>query len=281
MMLYRPLVEGDIPAGLGLCRAAGWNQTRDDWELFLTLGRRGGVVAVDEEGEVRGTAATIRYEDRFCWIGMVLVDPAHRGKGIGRKLLECSLELVADMETVKLDATPAGRNVYQKMGFVDEYGLSRMELRNVPRDRLQSSATPMAPENMFSVTDFDLNVFGANRSALLKAIIKRSSNYAFVFYRGDEIRAFCLGRVGHLFTHIGPVVAADLESAREVTSAALLNCGAMPVIIDALEHSPDWLSWLESLGFERQRPLTRMYRGVNRWPGIPANQFAILGPEFG
>lgn len=282
MLLYRPLVDGDIPAGLALCRAAGWNQTREDWELFLSLGRRAGVVAVDEDGEVRGTAATIRYEDHFCWIGMVLVDPSRRGEGIGRRLLEEALELVADVATVKLDATPAGRKIYVKLGFTDEYPISRMELGAIPFERLpESRARPLAQEDMFSVTDFDRDVFGANRSGLLKAIVKRTSDYSFVYYQGDEIRAYCLGRLGYRFTHIGPVVATDFESARHVVSAALRNCQGMPVIIDALHHATEWRAWLSELGFVEQRPLIRMYRGENRWPGLPQKQFAILGPEFG
>jgi hypothetical protein len=46
-------------------------------------------------------------------------------------------------------------------------------------------------------------------------------------------------------------------------------------------HSAEWLQWLAAIGFIEQRPFTRMYRGVNRFPGVPEKQFAILGPEFG
>ena len=29
------MTEEDIPAGMGLCRAAGWNQLEEDWRVFL------------------------------------------------------------------------------------------------------------------------------------------------------------------------------------------------------------------------------------------------------
>src|SRR5688500_8130194 len=102
MILYRPMVEGDVPAGLYLCRAAGWNQTADDWELFLKLSPDGCRVAVDDRGKVRGTVATVRYEDRFSWIGMVLVDPAMQRQGIGIQLLRESLQVLSEEETIKL-----------------------------------------------------------------------------------------------------------------------------------------------------------------------------------
>src|SRR5690606_6327999 len=112
MLLYRPMVSGDIPAGLSLCRAAGWNQTAEDWNLFLKLSPKGCCVAVDDEGQVRGTVTTVRYEDHFSWIGMVLVDPSHQRRGIGIQLLREALHVLGDEGTIKLDATPAGRTVY-------------------------------------------------------------------------------------------------------------------------------------------------------------------------
>ena len=132
------MVDGDVPAGLSLCRAAGWNQTVEDWELFLKLSPEGCRVAVDEGGQVMGTVTTVRYEDRFSWIGMVLVDPMRQRQGIGIQLLRESLQVLCEDDTVKLDATPAGRHIYLQLDFTDEYFLSRMEIPRVPDDLPES-----------------------------------------------------------------------------------------------------------------------------------------------
>src|SRR5262249_51819494 len=66
---FRDVTPADIAAGLELCRAARWNQTERDWELFLQLSPEGCRVAVMDE-RVVGTVATAPYEDRFAWIGM-------------------------------------------------------------------------------------------------------------------------------------------------------------------------------------------------------------------
>ncbi|HEY6403792.1 MAG TPA: GNAT family N-acetyltransferase, partial [Blastocatellia bacterium] len=123
---FRDMTPDDIAAGLELCRAARWNQTERDWELFLRLSPEGCRVAIRDE-RVIGTVATTRYEGRFAWIGMVLVDPAERGQGIGARLTAEALKMLKDMPSIRLDATPAGHAVYKKLGFVDEYRLSRME----------------------------------------------------------------------------------------------------------------------------------------------------------
>ena len=277
------MVEGDIPAGLSLCRTAGWNQTKEDWELFLQLSPEGCCVAVDDDGQVRGTVATVRYDDHFSWIGMVLVDPALQRQGIGIQLLRESLQILSEEETVKLDATPAGRKIYVQLDFVDEYPISRMEISRVPdMAPLDSSrARPVKKDDLPRLLEFDRRVFGADRSPVIDSILSRARQLAFVSEDSDGISGYCFGRVGHSFTHVGPVVARDVKSAKEVCAAALTNSGGRPVVMDALPHHAEWISWLTGIGFREQRPLIRMYRGANFRPGDPRKQFAILGPEFG
>lgn len=276
------MVAGDIPAGLSLCRSAGWNQTRDDWELFLSLSPLGCCVAVEDEGHVIGTVATIKYQDHFSWIGMVLVDPAMQRQGIGIQLLRESLRILSEEDTVKLDATPAGRKVYVQLNFVDEYPLSRMEIDQIVAPTLPlSEARPVTGNDLPAILEFDRKVFGAGRELVIGSLMERAPQLAFVLEDNAGIRGYCFGRIGHKFAHIGPVIAADHETAIKVVSSAMRNCAGRPIVLDALHHTPAWLEWLASLGFKVQRTLTRMYRGANAFPGIPGQQFAILGPEFG
>lgn len=282
MILYRRMGEGDVPAGLALCRSTGWNQTPEDWELFLRLSPKGCCVAVDDDGEVRGTVATVRYEDHFSWIGMVMVDPAMRRQGIGIQLLREALHVLRDEDTIKLDATPAGRNIYLQLDFVDEYSLSRMEISQIdPQGLPDTTARPIETRDLSSIFWLDREVFGANREKVLNSIMKRAAQFAFVCEDNNGMKGYCFGRYGHNYSHIGPVIATDVASAKNVTAAALRNCHGRPVVMDVLLHSQEWLQWLTSLGFREQRPLLRMYRGTNSYPGKPEKQFAILGPEFG
>src|SRR6266581_4104988 len=129
------MTSDDIAAGLRLCRASGWNQLESDWRCFLELNPEGCRVVesdsaesdnaefgrVESDRRVAGTVATLRYEEKFSWVSMLLVDPEMRHRGIGSLLLGEALRLLEDMETIRLDATPAGKLVYDKFGFVDEY----------------------------------------------------------------------------------------------------------------------------------------------------------------
>jgi GNAT superfamily N-acetyltransferase len=282
MFVYRAMSVADIPAGLALCRAAGWNQTYDDWALFLKLSPEGCRVAVDDEGQVRGTVATLRYEDHFSWIGMVLVDPAMQRRGIGIQLLRESLHVLSEEDTVKLDATPDGRKIYVQLDFTDEYRISRMQVRQFsPTSSLPSNVRPVETDDMPRLLELDRQIFGANRKPVLEDVFKRGAQYAFLDEDDGGVRGYCFGRSGHHFTHIGPVISKSFSTAQNLLSAALENCVGSPVVLDVFHHTPEWVSWLSSIGFEEQRPLIRMFRGTNAYAGIPESQFAILGPEFG
>jgi Acetyltransferase (GNAT) domain len=96
-----------------------------------------------------------------------------------------------------------------------------------------------------------------------------------------RIKGYCFGRRGHNFEHLGPVIAHDLSTAQQLVSACLREQIGRPVLLDAALHNDEWVRWLGAIGFTSQRSFIRMFRGLNRFPGLPSNQFAILGPEFG
>ncbi len=276
------MLPADIAAGLELCRASRWNQLSRDWECFLKLSPAGCRVAVKDD-RVIGTVATVRYQDRFSWIGMVLVDPAERRQGIGTQLLLEAFDILSDQATIRLDATPAGREVYLKLDFVDEYRLSRMETvvsDHIARDE-NDAARPMAESDLPVVFEMDRQVFGADRRVMLEWMLAGAPEYGWVITRDGEVAGYTFGRHGFKFEHLGPVVAEDREVARQLVSACLSRQPGRPFILDASRSDPEWTRWLESVGFKEQRPFIRMFRGENRYPGLPEKQFAILGPEFG
>lgn len=278
---FRTMLPADIDAGLRLCRAARWNQLQRDWELFLKLSPTGCRVAVKGE-QVVGTVTTISYQNRISWIGMVLVDLAERRQGIGTRLLNEALNVLKDQPLVGLDATPAGREVYLKLGFVDECGLSRMETvvagfapdENNPARRMTEADWP-------EVFEMDKKVFGADRQLMLEWMFANAPKFAWVLPSNGKVAGYAFGRRGFNFGQIGPVVAEDIQAARQLVSASLAEQNGKPFIIDAAHHDAQWLDWLTSAGFKEQRPFIRMFRGEAQRPGSPEKQFAILGPEFG
>ncbi|HEY65391.1 MAG TPA: GNAT family N-acetyltransferase [Caldilineae bacterium] len=277
----RPMTFQDIPLGMRLKEAAGWNQLEADWEMLLRASSRGCFVAA-YDGVDAGTVTTVTYQRRFSWIGMALVDPAYRRRGIGTALLKAAIRAVQDIGPVRLDATPLGRKLYDLLGFKEEYRLLRMGCRPNALTLPSSPACHQVTEDVFpALVRLDASVFGAEREMILRSLLRRAPQFAFLAKSGEEIVGYCLGRPGSRFDQIGPVVAEGEEAARALLLAALSHIGSKGVILDVPLYQQGWIAFLRDLGFTEQRPFVRMYLGGSGPFGRPEWQFAIAGPEIG
>jgi ribosomal protein S18 acetylase RimI-like enzyme len=275
----REMTRQDIAAGLRLCRIARCNQTENDWSLFLELSPEGCRVA-EKSGRVIGTVTTLPYQDRFSWLSMILVDPQERRAGIGTKLLQGGLQLLDGMACIRLDATPAGRELYRKHGFTDEYTLSRMTISSSPAKKpaISGRVRRMRQQDLAAVYNRDREVFGADRRVILDELFQRAPEFAWI--AGEErMQGYCFSRPGPLYRQLGPIVADGAEIAASLVTQCLLQT-TEPVVIDAPQQ-PEWLQWLNAMGFAEERRFIRMYLGENRYPGVPTATYGIVGPEFG
>ncbi len=284
-MRLRTMTIEDISAGLGLSQIAGWNQTAADWDLFLKASPEGCFVAELDE-KVCGTVTTISYENRFAWIGMVLVDPQHRSKGIGTKLLETAIRHLDDrkISTIKLDATPQGKPLYERMGFLSEYEIERWTLRRTITDVAVADG-PSQYETLAplpdSIIETDREAFGADRSFLLMNLHQNAPEFTTEIRNNGVLQGYALVRRGLFADHLGPWLAKNTSSARNLLEAFLARSRRETLVVDCLKENNVAVSLLKSCGFTYSRLLTRMYRGTNTYPGRPEILCAILGPEFG
>jgi GNAT superfamily N-acetyltransferase len=278
----RPMTLRDIPLGMRLKSLAKWNQQELDWELLINAGKGGNFVAT-YNGTEAGTTTTLTYQERFSWIGMVLVDPAFRGLGIGTFLLKEAINFAKSLETVRLDATPQGKKLYETLGFKTERNLLRLETKfKINTPYVEKQGIPITEKVLPAIIEKDHAIFGANRNFILKHLVQYFPEYCYYNHNNGSITSYCLGRSGSNFEHIGPLIADDEEEALNILHSVLGNMQDKRVIIDVLEEKKQWLSLLlKELGFEVQRPFIRMYLGELKHPGIPAKQFAIAGPELG
>src|SRR5439155_15049545 len=87
----RLLTRADLPFADSVRALARWNQTLDDWQRFLATEPDGCFLA-EWNGAPAGTATTTVYGPELAWIGMMLVHPEYRRRGIGRALLQRCIE---------------------------------------------------------------------------------------------------------------------------------------------------------------------------------------------
>ena len=277
----RLLAGLDVAGAMRLKEAAGWNQTEADWRRLLRLEPRGCLAGV-MGGRLVATTTTTSYDRTLAWVGMVLVDPAFRRRGIATALVRAALDsLETDgVEAVKLDATPEGAPVYESLGFEAELLIERWALAqasgSVPPD---SPAPTQLDERVFG---FDRRAFGADRSELLKALaddgcVEPSRRVG----RGGRVRGYALARRGSRAAYVGPVVAEEAETAAFILDDLLGRLGAGPVYVDLNTTFECGARELAARGFVKQRELIRMRRGKRTPAGTSRSVFATAGPEVG
>jgi ribosomal protein S18 acetylase RimI-like enzyme len=278
----RLLTQEDLDSAMRLKEAAGWNQTADDWRRLLRHDP-GGCFAAVVYGNVVATTTTTTYGPDLAWVGMVLVDPRFRRHGLATRLVDHALEHLdaAGVRTVKLDATPEGRSIYERAGFQTELMIERWAGVAPPAARPRKARRP---ENVRSsidaIRDFDRRAFGADRSALLTSLAGRRAPITCSDPDG-RIRGYASARRGSKASYVGPVVADCAEAAAALFDRVLARVDGEAVYVDVNTTFDGAAALLADRGFRKQRDLIRMRRGEPSPAGTSSAVFAIAGPEVG
>jgi GNAT superfamily N-acetyltransferase len=276
------LAAADLSDAEALVADAGWNQVAADWRMFLELGT---VYAVRAAGRVVATAAIMPYGGRCAWISMVLVAGDYRRKGLATRLLRRCIDdgLAAGLVPV-LDATPAGRTVYQPVGFQDAWSFQRLA---APAPRADDAQIPAGitihhadDKSWPDLTAYDAAAFGADRGAVIARMRGRLRGTDLFAIRQNRCAGMLLGRDGRVASHLGPLLAEDDETAQALLTHALRIVPG-PVFIDLADQKAAVRQWLESRGFAPQRPFTRMLYGRSTSFDDGQRTYAVIGPEFG
>ncbi len=273
----RLIKASDFAAALELSRAAGWNQTPEDWRMLLELAPDR-CLGIEAEGRLVATTTLLCYQQRLAWIGMVLTHPDYRGRGFARRLIAAALDRADSLgvETVKLDATEQGRPLYEGFGFRAEQPVERWSRSALPK--LQAPETrPAESKNPSSLSqalrELDTQAFVADRSIMLQELAQRSSLHS-------SPNAFLFARAGRATEYLGPCVAADPAAARAIITGTINSSAHTGWSWDLLPANKDAVTLASELGFTRQRCLTRMVRG-KPLHGRDEMVYAIAGFELG
>ncbi|PYT27023.1 MAG: hypothetical protein DMG58_21180 [Acidobacteria bacterium] len=270
----RLLSTADIPAGMRLKEAAGWNQTASDWQRVLAL-QPDGCFAIEREGQVRATTTAVCFGKELAWVGMVLTDAQYRGRGFARQLMGHAVAYLRrkSIAWIKLDATDMGRPLYERLGFRKQGTVERW-----------IRPAGVVPQSTGAVGRFDLDTaldrqaFGADRSGLLRVLANVES--ASIVGMG-----FAMGRPGARAAFFGPCVARSVDAARELLAWFLEKHQQESVYWDILLANSDAVALARAFGFEPVRRLARMaLAGVENPPALrndDAPVYAAAGFEFG
>lgn len=258
----------DAIAGLVLSTEAHWNQTEEDWRVFL---RDGVVFGIRDGARLVATAALLPYSGNNAWISMVLVTATHRRRGLATRLVDACLETARKNGlTSWLDATPDGVAVYGPLGFTPTLQLRRLKL---VKPAHAATAAP-STSTLDALRARDRRATGFDRTALLSTFAQRSGS-RIVAAHG----CIALVRDGRTARHIGPLFADNAAEALALVHA-IAQSESGPLLLDAVASQGAFLEGLTASAWTIERPFQRMRFG----PATATSEelpFAVAGPEFG
>ncbi len=213
-MIVEPFQQGDVAGFLELAAREGWIAEAWEFDFLLSAFPAGCFTARDREGTPCGYVTSLRHE-RSGWIGNLIVDEQSRGRGVGAALFNRALGALrsAGVSTCWLTASPSGKSLYEKQGFVTIDTIIRW--CGTGRQRhVAPRPTRDNPEATLPHGGIDLMAWGDRRNRLLQEVVGRG-----VLLREDD--GFLVVQPGAAACQFGPFAALDYGSASRLFDTAL------------------------------------------------------------
>jgi GNAT superfamily N-acetyltransferase len=275
---YRKFTPVDLDAAHRLSLAVQWPHRREDWQFVLGLGA--GYVALDG-GRVVGTILYWKFGPRHAFLGMVIVDPASQGRGIGRELMSLALR---DLEgrAILLNATPAGMPLYERLGFEaigkiqQHQGLAHAGTVVAPSrgERLR----PIGRSDSRRLAALASRAAGMPRGRVLARLLEVADG--IILDRGGEPIGFALMRRFGRGLAIGPVVAPDAQRAKLLIAHWAAMNPRKFLRIDV--HASQGLgAWLGRIGLKKVDTGVTMSKGPAPAKDATLRDFALVNQALG
>ncbi len=269
----QPLSDSDLDAANTILQAAF--QRSDNWIPDLQMCRSlqpDGYFLASKNGMPVGMVGAIIYSD-YAYVGLMAVHPASQNQGIGRALMEYLLAWLErrGVPLVKLDASPAGQPLYEKLGFmaVDQVMIFQW-LDHHPISGQSPQVYPLSPDVLDDLAESDTQAFGTDRTRLLRALLDIYPDRAFLLQEKGQIN-------GHLIaqrTRIGPWVMQDVDVAGPLLQAALSLSYDRPPVVAVPGENWEAIALVRQYGFELVRTNMHMARGSDKQRG---ERYRIFG----
>ena len=257
---------------LGWAADEGWNPGLEDAERFWAADPDG-FVELRLGGEMVGGAAIVSYGGRFGFVGLFIVRPDLRGSGLGRTLWERMREtLITRLEpgaAIGLDGVLAMEHFYAADGFRSSHRHLRMA--GTGAEPVAGAVDPaLRPLNELPfelVAGLDRVCFGFDRSGFLRRWIDPPGGLGLGLLEDERLRGYGVARPCGEGFKVGPLFAADADSAARILAGLGARTAGERVFLDVPSVNADATALAAALGMSEVFACVRMYRGAP--PALP------------
>lgn len=270
MIAFRNASLAELELVLEWAAAEGWNPGLDDAEAFFAADPRGFFVAVENDALV-GAISVVNHSPAFAFLGLYIVTPPHRGKGIGFGLWKHAMQHAGD-RTIGLDGVPEQQSNYAASGF--QHAGKTVRYAGALDGATCPDMRPATTEDIGALIDREAKASGVRKAAYLAAWFSNASNRKTYIHPNG----FLTVRQCREGAKIGPLIAEDKASASDMLRHVCAGSSGA-IMIDVPVQSNVLATLCQSLSLSPVFETARMYRGAA--PEADASVFAVASLELG
>lgn len=246
----------------------GWNPGLHDAELFWATDPAA-FIAAELEGELIGGGAITSYNGEFGFMGLFIVRPEYRGRGLGNTLWHARRErLLARLHpgaSIGLDGVFEMQDYYAKGGFVFSHRNIRFraELPEHPATSAVegSGIITLADVPFDQVLEYDSTCFPVSRPVFLREWISQPDALALGCRRDGKLSGYGVVRRCKEGCKIGPLFADDPLTANALYTHFAGFAAGGPVFLDIPENNPAAVEFVKQHQMTEVFGCARMYLG--------------------
>jgi ribosomal protein S18 acetylase RimI-like enzyme len=274
--LIRTMSRAELDRAVDWAAAEGWNPGLNDADAFYAADRQGFFAGV-LDGEMIASISLVAYDARFSFLGLYIVQPAHRGKGLGLKLW-CEAVARHGTTLVGLDGVVAQQENYKKSGFQLAYRNIRYRGVVAGRPSARLAAADTVPFDRLLA--YDREFFPAPRPDFLGSWIKPADGKALVAIDDGGIAGFGVIRACLEGLKIGPLYASTERIAEELLIALAATARGDTIYLDVPAPNAAAIRLAERQGMKPVFETARMYTGAA--PDLPLSRlYGVTSFELG
>lgn len=284
-LTIRALQAHEVALTTDWAATEGWNPGLNDAACFHAADDGGFLVGLLGTQAV-ATISVVRYGEAAGFLGLYIVRPDQRGRGLGLQLWQAGLARLAG-RTVGLDGVVAQQDNYRRSGFALAWRNARYEgvgsgaagtEREPPAD---PQLVPLASLAFAQLAAYDLPLFGAARPAFLRAWTTQPGCTALGLVQAGQLRGYAVLRPCREGFKIAPLFADSPALAERLFVALRAKVPAGEhVYLDVPSPNAQATALALRHGMQPVFETARMYAGAA--PALPLQRvFGITSFELG
>ncbi|MBJ7993437.1 GNAT family N-acetyltransferase [Bacillus mycoides] len=260
----------------------GWDYNREEVETIFNSGIVYGVW--NERKKLIASAAIILYGETLASIGMVIVHPDYKGRGIGKAITDSCVKSVSTQTPIMLIATDEGKPLYEKLGFRAVSYVSKYICNsyNVNYTCVGNKEYMMNYEecDLEDIIQIDKDAFGTNREEFLKKRIVQSEQCIVVKDKEQNVLGYGISIQTPENKIIGPIVAKNDKMAMRMVHYLVREHNGK-LRIDVPEGKKDFMKELEIIGFKKVNTPPIMMKNSDQFLKRNGELYSIAAQIFG